>query len=117
VPSVQPRAFTLTQAARLAAHLAADDVRPPAGLSDEERLAWWVEELDALRGDVPRGAPTDDDLADPHEGRARHAELLPRLAEATAAVAALLSPSSWLSVSGSSSSSLPTSGQPAALSR
>ena len=97
VPSVQRRAFTLTQAARLAARLRDEGVRAPAGLGDAERLAWWVEELDALRGDVPRVTPGDDDLPDPHEGRARHADVVPRLVEATRAVATLLAPEAALS--------------------
>lgn len=92
VPAVQRRAFTLTQAARLAGRLVTDGVRPAEGLTGIDRLAWWVEELDALRGDVPREAPGDDDLPDPHDGRARHAEVFPRLVAAARAVATLLAP-------------------------
>jgi protein-tyrosine phosphatase len=90
VPSVQRRAFTLTQAARLAERLSSEGVRAPSGLDPAARLAWWVEELDAWRGDVPRADPDDDDLPDPHDGRVRHEDLLPRLADAVAAVATLL---------------------------
>lgn len=90
VPSVQRRAFTLTQAARLATRLFVEGVSAPAGLAPADRLVWCVEELDAWRGDVPRTDPRDDDLPDPHDGRARHDEVLPRLAEAAAALTALL---------------------------
>jgi protein-tyrosine phosphatase len=89
-PSVQRRAFTLTQAARLARWLSAEDVRAPAALAPAARLTWWVEELDAWRGDVPRADPADDDLPDPHDGGARHEEVLPRLADAVTTLAALL---------------------------
>jgi protein-tyrosine phosphatase len=90
VPAVQRRAFTLTQAARLARGLATEGVRVPSGLDPAARLAWWVEELDAWRGDVPRVDPADDDLPDPHDGRMRHQEVLPRLADAVRTLAALL---------------------------
>jgi low molecular weight protein-tyrosine phosphatase len=89
-PSVQRRAFTLAQAARLAERLSAEGVRAPSGLDPATRLTWWVDELDAWRGDVPRADPDDDDLPDPHDGRTRHEDVLPRLADAVAALAALL---------------------------
>ncbi len=79
VPSAQTRSFTLLQAARLARWLTAQGVTAPPGLAPAERLAWWVEELDAVRGDAPRGDAADDDLPDPHDGGPRHVVVLPVL--------------------------------------
>jgi protein-tyrosine phosphatase len=90
VPNAQRKAFTLLQAARLAAWLADQGVKAPPELAGEERLAWWVDELDAVRGDAPRGDAGDDDLPDPHEGVARHEVVLPRLASAAETLAAVL---------------------------
>jgi protein-tyrosine phosphatase len=89
VPNAQRKAFTLLQAARLAAWLADQGVKAPPELAGEERLAWWVDELDAVRGDAPRGA-ADDDLPDPHEDGVRHELVLPRLASAVETLAAVL---------------------------
>ena len=77
VPNAQRKAFTLLQAARLAAFLQAEGVSAPAGLTGEERLAWWVDELDAVRGDAPRVDAREDDLPDPHEDGARHERRAP----------------------------------------
>src|SRR3954447_16087416 len=82
VPNAQRKAFTLLQVARLAAFLQAEGVSAPAGVTGEERLAWWVDELDAVRGDAPRVDAREDDLPDPHEDGARHEVVLPRLADA-----------------------------------
>jgi protein-tyrosine phosphatase len=90
VPNAQRKAFTLLQAARLAAWLADQGVKAPPELAGEERLAWWVDELDAVRGDAPRGDAGEDDLPDPHEGGVRHEVVLPRLASAVEALAAVL---------------------------
>jgi protein-tyrosine phosphatase len=79
VPSAQSRSFTLLQAARLAAWLTEQGVTAPPGLAPEDRLGWWVEELDAVRGDAPRGDAADDDLPDPHDGGPRHVVVLPQL--------------------------------------
>jgi protein-tyrosine phosphatase len=96
VPSAQTRTFTLLQAARLASWLTAQRVAAPAGLSPANRLAWWVEELDAARGDAPRGEPSDDDLPDPHESSARHEDVLPRLTAAVRTLAGVLAPTPTL---------------------
>ena len=90
VPNAQRKAFTLLQAARLAAWLADQGVKAPPELLGEERLAWWVDELDAVRGDAPRGDPGDDDLPDPHEGGVRHEVVLPRLASAVETLTGVL---------------------------
>jgi protein-tyrosine phosphatase len=90
VPNAQRKAFTLLQAARLAAWLADQGVKAPPELAGEERLRWWVDELDAVRGDAPRGDAQDDDLPDPHDGGVRHELVLPRLASAAETLAAVL---------------------------
>ena len=90
VPNAQRKAFTVLQAARLATWLADQGVKAPPELAGEERLAWWVDELDAVRGDAPRGDAGDDDLPDPHEGGVRHEIVLPRLASAVETLAAVL---------------------------
>ena len=90
VPNAQRKAFTLLQAARLATWLAEQGVTAPPELVGPERLRWWVDELDAVRGDAPRGRPEDDDLPDPHDGGVRHDLVLPRLAHAADALAAVL---------------------------
>src|SRR3954464_14172981 len=90
VPNAQRKAFTVLQAARLAAWLADQGVKAPPELAGEERLAWWVDELDAVRGDAPRGDARDDDLPDPHEDSARHEGVLPRLASAVKTLAGVL---------------------------
>jgi protein-tyrosine phosphatase len=90
VPNAQRKTFTLLQAARLAAWLADQGVKAPPELAGEERLAWWVDELDAVRGDAPRVDPQDDDLPDPHDGGARHDVVLPRLADAAEVLAGVL---------------------------
>jgi protein-tyrosine phosphatase len=90
LPSAQTRSFTLLQAARLAAWLAVEGVVAPASLGPADRLTWWVEELDAARGDAPRGEAWDDDLADPHESSAHHEDVLPRLAAAVRTLAGVL---------------------------
>src|SRR3954452_13099943 len=72
------------------AWLADQGVKAPPELAGEERLAWWVDELDAVRGDAPRGDASDDDLPDPHEGIARHEVVLPRLASAVETLAGVL---------------------------
>src|SRR3954454_1378819 len=90
VPNAQRKAFTLLQAARLAAWLADQSVKAPPELVGEERLAWWVDELDAVRGDAPRGDAQDDDLPDPHEDGVRHDLVLPRLASAVETLAVVL---------------------------
>ena len=92
LPSAQTRAFTLLQAARLAAWLAAEGVVTPSGLAPADRLAWWVEELDAARGDAPRGDAWDDDLPDSHESSAHHEDVLPRLTAAVRTLGSLLAP-------------------------
>lgn len=92
VPSAQVRSFTLVQAARLATWLVSQGVTAPPGLAPSERLAWWVDELDAARGDAPRGNVEDDDLADPHAGGPRHVVVLPRLTQAVATLTATLAP-------------------------
>ena len=92
VPSAQTRSFTLLQAARLASWVSARGVTAPPALSASERLTWWVEELDAARGDAPRGEASDDDLPDPHESSARHDAVIPRLAAAVQTLATLLAP-------------------------
>ena len=94
VPSAQTRAFTLLQAARLASWLNAEGVVAPASLSPADRLTWWVEELDAARGEAPRGDASDDDLADPHTSAARHDDVLPQLTAAVRALTSLLAPTS-----------------------
>ena len=90
VPNAQRKTFTLLQAARLAAWLADQGVKAPPELAGEERLAWWVDELDVVRGDAPRGDAHDDDLPDPHEDGVRHELVLPRLASAVETLAAVL---------------------------
>jgi protein-tyrosine phosphatase len=90
VPNAQRKAFTLLQAARLAAFLQAEGVSAPARLTGEERLAWWVDELDAVRGDAPRVDAREDDLPDPHEDGARHEVVLPRLADAVELLASVV---------------------------
>ncbi len=90
VPSAQTRSFTLLQAARLASWVSAQGVAAPTGLSASERLAWWVEELDAARGDAPRGEAADDDLPDPHESSARHDTVIPQLTAAVQSLATVL---------------------------
>ena len=92
VPSAQTRSFTLLQAARLAAWLSAEGVVAPASLSPADRLTWWVEELDAARGDAPRGEAWDDDLEDPHDSSARHEDVLPPLTAAVRTLGTLLAP-------------------------
>ncbi len=92
VPSAQTRSFTLLQAARLAAWLTAEGVVAPAGLGPADRLTWWVEELDAARGDAPRVDAEDDDLPDPHLSSARHDLVLPRLTAAVQALGSILAP-------------------------
>jgi protein-tyrosine phosphatase len=92
VPSAQTRSFSLLQAARLAAWLTAEGVVAPASLSPANRLAWWIEELDAARGDAPRGDVWDDDLPDPHTSSARHEDVLPRLTAAVRTLAGILAP-------------------------
>jgi protein-tyrosine phosphatase len=96
VPSAQTRSFTLLQAARLASWVSAQGVTAPPALSASERLTWWVEELDAARGDAPRGDAADDDLPDPHESSARHEDVLPRLTAAVRTLATLLAPTPTL---------------------
>jgi low molecular weight protein-tyrosine phosphatase len=90
VPAAQRKAFTLLQAARLAAWLEKQGTAAPAGLPAHERLAWWVEELDAARGDAPRGDAADDDLSDPHVGGAPHQVVLPRIVDAAAVLGGIL---------------------------
>jgi protein-tyrosine phosphatase len=90
VPSAQTRSFTLLQAARLASWVSARGVTAPPALSASERLTWWVEELDAARGDAPRGEASDDDLPDPHESSARHDAVIPQLTAAVRTLTALL---------------------------
>ena len=90
VPNAQRRSFTLLQAARVASWVSSRGVTAPAGLGPQERLAWWVDELDAARGDAPRGEPVDDDLPDPHQGGPRHGVVLPRLTAAVETLAAIL---------------------------
>ena len=92
VPSAQTRSFTLLQAARLAAWLAGEGVVAPAGLGPADRLTWWVEELDAARGDAPRVDAEDDDLPDPHLSSARHDLVLPRLTAAVQSLGTILAP-------------------------
>ena len=92
VPSAQTRSFTLLQAARLAAWLTAEGVVAPAGLGPADRLTWWVEELDAARGDAPRVDAEDDDLPDPHLSSARHDLVLPRLTAAVQSLGTILAP-------------------------
>jgi protein-tyrosine phosphatase len=92
VPSAQTRAFTLLQAARLASWLTREGVVAPVSLTPADRLTWWVEELDAARGDAPRGEAWDDDLPDPHTSSARHEDVLPRLADAVRTLAGILAP-------------------------
>lgn len=89
-PAAQRRAFTVLQAARLAAWLEEQGTTAPAGLAADERLAWWVEELDAARGDAPRGDAADDDLPDPHDGGAPHEIVLPRIVDAAAVLGRVL---------------------------
>jgi len=90
VPVAQRKAFTLLQAARLAVWLAKHGVTAPAGLEPRERLAWWVDELDAARGDAPRADPADDDVPDPHDGGAPHEVVLPWLSDAAAVLGSVL---------------------------
>jgi protein-tyrosine phosphatase len=92
LPTAQNRSFTLLQAARLAAWLTAQGVTAPPGLDPADRLAWWVDELDAARGDAPRGAAADDDLPDPHEGGPRHVVVLPLLDAAVRTLVTTLRP-------------------------
>ena len=89
VPSAQAKSFTLLQAARIATWLAQQGVSAPPALSASEHVGWWVEELDAARGDAPRG---DDDLLDPHEGVTRHEVMVPMLSASVAALTAVLAP-------------------------
>jgi len=90
VPVAQRKAFTLLQAARLAVWLEKHGVTAPAGLEPRERLAWWVDELDAARGDAPRADPADDDVPDPHDGGAPHEVVLPWLSDAAAVLGSVL---------------------------
>ena len=92
VPSAQTRSFTLLQAARLASWVSARGVTAPPALSASERLTWWVEELDAARGDAPRGEASDDDLPDPHESSAHHDAVIPQLTAAVRTLTTLLAP-------------------------
>jgi protein-tyrosine phosphatase len=92
VPSAQTRSFTLLQAARLAAWLTVEGVVAPPGLGPEDRLTWWVQELDAARVDAPRGDAEDDDLPNPHDSSARHEDVLPRLTAAVLTLGTLLAP-------------------------
>jgi hypothetical protein len=69
--------------------LSARGVTAPPGLSASEHLSWWVEELDAARGDAPRG---EDDLLDPHEGVTRHEAMLPLLTASVTTLAGVLAP-------------------------
>jgi protein-tyrosine phosphatase len=87
-PSAQVRTFTLAQAARIATWRAGQGARPPAG-DVADRLLWLTEELDEHRAAGPLPADDADDLPDPHQGPARHADVLPRI---SAAVDALCSP-------------------------
>lgn len=96
LPSAQTRSFTLLQAARLASWLTAEGVVAPASLSPGNRLAWWIEELDAARDDAPRAEAWDDDLPDPHESSASHEDVLPRLTAAVQVLSAILSPTPTL---------------------
>ena len=92
VPSAQTRSFTLLQAARLASWLRSEGVTAPASLAPFDWLRWWVEELDAARGDAPRGEAEDDDLPDPHLSSARHEDVLPRLIAAVRILGTVLAP-------------------------
>jgi protein-tyrosine phosphatase len=96
VPSAQTRSFTVLQAARLASWLRTEGVVAPASLDPAERLMWWVEELDAARGDAPRGEASDDDLPDPHQSPARHENVLPRLTAAVRTLGGILAPTRTL---------------------
>ncbi len=89
VPTAQTRSFTLLQAARFAASLTAQGVTAPPELTPPDRLAWWVEQLDAARGDAPR-ADAADDLPDPHDGGPRHVVVLPLLHAAAGTLGATL---------------------------
>ena len=86
-PSAQVRTFTLAQAARIATWRAGQGARPPAG-DVAERLLWLTEELDAHRAAGPLPGDDADDLPDPHQSTARHADVLPRIRAAVDAVCA-----------------------------
>ena len=86
-PSAQVRTFTLAQAARIASWRTTQGATAPEG-DVSDRILWLTEELDTHRADAPH-PPDADDLPDPHQTEARHAEVLPRIG---AAVDALCSP-------------------------
>lgn len=78
-PAVRPRLFTMTQAAELAARIAALVVQgrlplgaPPLPGGPTERMAWLVVELDAARGQLAGWPKERLDL--PMEGTRRGAE-------------------------------------------
>jgi protein-tyrosine phosphatase len=87
-PSAQVRTFTLVQAARIASWRAGQGARPPDG-DVADRLLWLAAELDEHRAGGPLPGDDADDLPDPHQSEARHADVLPRI---RAAVDALCAP-------------------------
>ena len=92
--SARRRVFTMREAAALAQWLAdgspvpeGRDIppAPPAPLNPQERLVWWVAELDAGRGLASMGADTGVDIPDAPSG-ADHAAVVAQLGEAVRAL-------------------------------
>jgi protein-tyrosine phosphatase len=95
-PAAASRAFTLLQAARLATRLSSHDVLPPAHLGQEDRLRWWVSQLDGAWRRAALDASAEDDLPDPHEFSVPHEVVLPRLTDAVHSLLAILAPTRTL---------------------